>query len=48
MEDKNKCGHKPCNCPTDGDSKYCSSQCETMASSDITIPECECGHSGCA
>ena len=47
--DVKKCGHKPCHCSvgTD-DSTYCSPECETMANSDITTLECECGHSGCA
>lgn len=47
MADSNKCKHELCNCPTQGDEKYCSDHCREAVSQDIIELKCDCGHAGC-
>lgn len=46
-QEPNQCQHKECTCPiADGDSQFCSENCEQSASGGLG-EGCQCGHAGC-
>ncbi len=47
MADDNKCEHKLCTCPADGDSSYCSDHCKEAVDQDLDEIACDCGHGNC-
>jgi hypothetical protein len=40
------CGHKTCDCDTQG-KEYCSSHCATAAAMEEETTHCECHHTAC-
>jgi hypothetical protein len=40
---ESECAHRPCQCPAQEDSEYCSKECEQT----ISETDCSCGHPDC-